>query len=586
MKYTLMKKYYLSLLILLLCIPFVTYAEIPWQRLDANLEKVRFFPKNGLVFCLGVNGCMLRSTDNGATWKQPFTTTFSRLRALDFANAAVGIAVGDSGVLIRTIDGGKKWYSVPSPTTTVLFSVQFANNTEGFAVGKNGTILKTLDGGQSWKLIPFPYSFSINTISMDSPQNGFIAGDSSRVLRTTDGGIHWQAQLIDNLPIGNTSFQDAIRSNGTLYLFGGNLTIQKTVMVTTNDGINFTLFKIPYVNDIAIVKDTIYTIDTPAGISKANITTLQFTPISMVDTAYSVSINAARKHSLCFVNDTTALAVGERKFIYRTINRTDTWNLLSYIYIGNEMYKSIKFLNDTIGYLCGALRHIFHTTDGGATWLPEQATSTPLYNVYDIAFSSPTHGIAVAESGENTILNTTDGGVTYTPNSKENSGFIMVGEYPKIRLWGDSLALIAGGNLLTITTNRGKTWSFRFFNKSIIDCRIIDSITFLLSGTTMIMTHDKGVIWDSTFFPFSDKFSKPSGCWAIDSKNLIVVGSSQNDTKRARIFRSSDGGKTWEIVDSSDIYTLTSVGFSNSNIGYAISKRLLQTKDGGLLGRH
>jgi photosystem II stability/assembly factor-like uncharacterized protein len=587
-----MKKNILFFL-LLICSSLLAQANSPWQCLDAELQKVRFFPQNGLVFILGNNGCLLRSTDSGTTWRQPFTGTLNNLRSLDFATPSIGVIVGISGVITRTTDGGKTWNLITSPTTNTLKSIQFVSAYVGFIVGNNGALLKTTDAGLSWQTMDFPYSFSINTISMDSPQTGIIAGESSNFFKTTDGGVHWQPQSIATLPIGNTIFQDYIRTNGKTYFWGNNLTTQKGVLISSNDGILFSASEIPFVNDIAIMNDSIYTINTSNGISKASLTNLEFSSVTMYDTNYLVTVGLARKNSLCFVSNTIALAVGERKFIYRTANTMESWDLIcivsGYSYndpVGPPAFLKVKFLDDSTGYLVGALRAIYHTTNGGATWLPQRSTSIPLYEMNDIAFTSPTHGLAVASNAKYSVVKTTNGGNTFFPNDTTNQGFMQVGDKPLLRFFGDSLGMISGSyisptkGVINLTYDGGKTWKKRIFDVGFTDGCWADDSTILLSGDRIMISRDRGITWDSITFPFSQQ---QLGCWAIDSKNLLVTGGYTNKpVYYGLIFRSADGGKTWKIVDSStDVYSYSAISFTNKNLGYTISRSLMQTKDGG-----
>ncbi len=593
-----MTKYILSLLLLIIshCYsPCFAQSNTPWQRLDTELQKARFFPINELVCIVGNTGCLLISADSGATWKQPFTGTLHHLRAIDFATPSVGVVVGYDGVISRTNDGGITWKIVPSPTKNILNSVQFVSESEGFAAGINSTLLKTEDAGLSWQTMDFQYSFSINMISMDSPKTGIIAGDGSNFLKTVDGGLHWQPQVIDNLPIGFTEFKDCIRVDGKTYFYGNNSFVEQSVLVTSDNGSLYSASLIPIANDIAVANDTIYTISTAGGISKSSLQFLQFTSVPLSDTTYPVVFPYANKNSLCFVSKTIALAVGDRKFIYRTQNIMDSWSLISYVsgYSYNDPILSspaiynVKFVNDSIGYLVGALRAIYHTTNGGATWLPQRTSSIALYDLNDISITSYPISLAVGSNSSNSVIKTIDGGRTFIPNDTIRQGYLPVGDRPKISFWKDSLGLITGSGgssakgIINLSNDSGKTWKVSIIKDvGITDSRWVDDSTILLSGDKVMISRDRGLSWDSTSFPFPQR---QLGCWAIDSKNLLVTGGYTNKpVYYGLIFRSADGGRTWKIVDSSiSRYSYHAISFSDEKIGYTINRSLMQTKDGG-----
>ena len=72
------------------------------------------------------------------------------LNSIFFINAYTGYAVGQEGTIIKTTDQGNSWKILKSGTTNYLYSVYFLNPDTGYAVGYGGTILKTTDGGNNW----------------------------------------------------------------------------------------------------------------------------------------------------------------------------------------------------------------------------------------------------------------------------------------------------------------------------------------------------------------------------------------------------------------------------------------------------
>ncbi|MBT0569743.1 hypothetical protein KIK84_05355 [Curvibacter sp. CHRR-16] len=72
---------------------------------------------------------------------------------LALAHAGQGIvAVGERGVIVRSEDQGKTWRQMPCPVSVSLTMVRFADAEHGVAVGHGGTVLTTQDGGRNWQV--------------------------------------------------------------------------------------------------------------------------------------------------------------------------------------------------------------------------------------------------------------------------------------------------------------------------------------------------------------------------------------------------------------------------------------------------
>jgi Uncharacterized protein related to plant photosystem II stability/assembly factor len=57
--------------------------------------------------------------------------------------------VGDNGTIVISTDNGLSWDNVTSPTSNYLVGIGFGYNTF-VAVGTNGNILRSTDNGSSW----------------------------------------------------------------------------------------------------------------------------------------------------------------------------------------------------------------------------------------------------------------------------------------------------------------------------------------------------------------------------------------------------------------------------------------------------
>lgn len=212
---------------------------------------------SGSTFVIvGYDGRILRSEDNGNSWKEIERPTNFSLTQASFVGEN-GWAVGHHGTVINTRDGGKTWTLQKSNTIKALLSVSFVDQNHGWACGDESTWLWTNNGGETWTAermevsqvglseetslaIPDIIYYGVQFIDQ---QNGWIVGEFGNIRHTADGGKTWDSQheaLLDQLVTkgGNKDvmtlgaffrvrFSDP--QNGILVGAGG-------AIATTNDG--------------------------------------------------------------------------------------------------------------------------------------------------------------------------------------------------------------------------------------------------------------------------------------------------------------------------------------------------------------
>lgn len=198
------------------------------QQVSGTSETLNdvFAVTENLVFAVGNNGTILKTTDGGVNWVQKNWGVTFRLDKLQFVNENVGYIFGfeDSlylGKLLMTLNGGETWSQITSlningegdisvvnadifyySNNFILFKsinrglsfqeinitnsiqkIQFITEMIGFASGYGG-LLKTIDGGFTWGII----SNSISSFYFLNQNIGFKAS-SDGLYKTIDGGI-------------------------------------------------------------------------------------------------------------------------------------------------------------------------------------------------------------------------------------------------------------------------------------------------------------------------------------------------------------------------------------------------------------
>ncbi|MCP4716720.1 MAG: hypothetical protein GY868_16485, partial [Deltaproteobacteria bacterium] len=176
------------------------------------------------------------------------------------------------------------------------------------------------------------------------------------------------------------------------------------------------------------------------------------------------------------------------------------------------------FLDARTGWVVGINGTILHTGDGGSTWVKQQ-TGTKRH-LFGIAFADRLNGWAVGEWS--TILHTADGGLTWTPQAEEAD---------------------------------------RLYN----NVCFVDRQTGWIVGErgTVLHTRDGGVTWEEQMpkdferHSFEDELLRPRptlfSVFFIDRQRGWFCGID------ATIGRTVDGGATWELLPTGIDFTLYTI---------------------------
>ncbi len=191
--------------------PFDPANSRSWEVPLADLYDVDI--EGNMAFAVGYWGVILRSTDQGQTWRVAPTPTQRNLHAVDFHGEKHGWAVGAQGVILRTTDGGESWslqvaevddeFEGRIAIEETLFGVVALSPDTAWAVGDLGVIIHTSDGGATWKRERVPEeNFNdtelpdriFNAIEFSTPESGWITGEFGTLLRSRDAGMTWQGE--------------------------------------------------------------------------------------------------------------------------------------------------------------------------------------------------------------------------------------------------------------------------------------------------------------------------------------------------------------------------------------------------------
>ncbi len=207
---------------------------------------------------------------------------------------------------------------------------------------------------------------------------------------------------------------------------------------------------------------------------------------------------------------------------------------------------SVSFPTDQIGFACGRKGAIFHTSDGGATWTPQQTGTKRTLSA--IKFIDPQVGWAVGDGG--TILHTKDGGKTWSQQKSPVDTFLMdVAFVNKQKGWA-----VTEKTTILYTDDGGNSWQVQFKDEDFV----LKSISFVDERTGWAVgefgfvyhTENGGARWTKQAGEF--KFSAETGemeggtylfhVLALDPKTVWVVGID------GHVAVTRDGGKSWQKV--------------------------------------
>lgn len=229
--------------------------SVQTSGIDTNLRGVTIFaPQDAkannspIVWASGSNGVVLRSTDEGKTWKSLHVSGGEKLdfRGIQAVTAdtayLMSIGDGENSRIYKTTDGGATWtlqYTGNHPTL-FLDALACLSPTHCFAISDpvdGKFLLLSTEDGAHWKELPsdhMPAAFpnegifaASNSALLLDPATGEIlfatGGPAARLFRSTDLGYTW---TVSETPITHANASSGIfsiyREGQTIVAVGGD----------------------------------------------------------------------------------------------------------------------------------------------------------------------------------------------------------------------------------------------------------------------------------------------------------------------------------------------------------------------------
>ncbi|MBN1758962.1 MAG: hypothetical protein JW863_11620 [Chitinispirillaceae bacterium] len=353
----------------------VNWQRIEWKSIAPDsliFGPLEQFQKVGgsTIFCKGKED-ILRSDDGGVTWKDVFFIGMHggmQLGGFYFHSADAGFAIGGYGagaMRFMTTDGGGTWSATNDTVGEVTGSILFpGNGDQGYIIGRRAEVYRITPMGENKVQLNTGYNLSsVPTVDFYDGNNGCIGGVKPIGLRTTaDGGKTWR--VVDS----STDYTGAIR-NGTDHV------ALRNGMVSTDGGVTWqqaldglggerTLYR-------TVKNDAVYF----TQINQGGLGSRLFVTKDWFATSTECQFPPAAGNFFFLSADTGWSA--SQQTLYLTCDGARTWTEVGAMdgVIGANCILFIDNIHGWVGGVSpanGKPTTILRTSDGGATWTPQE----------------------------------------------------------------------------------------------------------------------------------------------------------------------------------------------------------------------
>ena len=258
---------------------------------------------------------------------------------------------------------------------------------------------------------------------------------------------------------------------------------------------------------------------------------------------------------------------------------------------------SVHFVSPEVGWVAGGkTTHvggvIYHTKNGGKTWelqAGDAQSDEGGYSGLHFVDANTGYAVQLKTSGDYQLVKTSDG------QSWAPSGNVPEHRYEQFFTTPTTGFIADWRRNIIRTTDSGKTW------KPVKQCRIKTEIGGLTrdaecyfysvhfptattgyaigalpenAGNMLARTDDGGDTWDA-WVVLPGETAYEGSLWFLDAENGVFR------SKVGKMFRTSDGGKTWNGVSGTAEYK-SAIRFADSEVGWMIYyRKMTYTTNGG-----
>lgn len=476
-----------------------------------------------------------------------------------FIDAQTGWAFGDKGEIFKTTDAGTNWTQQVSGPDAWVSALRFVDASVGQAVADNGTLLYTRDGGATWRAGNAATTSNAGQKFLYQDALTVVLGNAAGDIRvTTNGGQDWR---VARLQMADAEGLQVARDKTFWYQRDGQVFKSADLGVTESRALDLrpaagaAEFRLALQDDLGVVVlSQVKAVQDGRDIVKPEVRRSRDGGASwqvLAATGLPAELPAGWTATGLY-SQGGALLLKSNADLYHSGDGGDTW---------------VRVDPATYSGSIGALGRL-----GGKAWFSyKMSKSDPLEPRIDL----PTLDLSL------------DDGLTWTRIKHPRPGFFI--DIQSGQLAGTQtlvLNAVYGSSAVTSYLSRdlGKTWTamagaeargrgLRFYDVWAFDARRALGLT--LDGQRTLTT-DGGITWQVLESGLS--WFEPRMQFVSDKVGWMWRGS---------LYRSADGGLTWNAIPAADSNAPGSVidwWFLDENRGWVIDRasgHLRQTADGG-----
>jgi photosystem II stability/assembly factor-like uncharacterized protein len=150
-----------------------------------------YFTDDDNGWIAGSEGTILKFNPELMNWERIFSGTSQHLNSIGFFNNLNGITAGEDGTLLFSSDGGNTWLPDFLDISGNLNEIFILNSTTAYIAGDDGILLKTTNRGSDWSRVYLPGFNNLRSVHFITPDRGYVGSDSALLFYTPDGGDNW-----------------------------------------------------------------------------------------------------------------------------------------------------------------------------------------------------------------------------------------------------------------------------------------------------------------------------------------------------------------------------------------------------------
>jgi photosystem II stability/assembly factor-like uncharacterized protein len=455
----------------------------------------------------------------------------------------------DTNTLDKVNNGTGVWTELnPKVPRVNYIGLYFVNKDTGWACGGSGAIIKTTDGGDNWTISETPVTNLLFKLHSFNGQVVIAVGYDGIILRSGDGGETFE-QVISGVGSGTQLWGVQILNDTLGWICGMNQTLLKTtdaglMWQPIDPGLNQHYWALNFLNEQygLVACETGKVLKTTDGgenwvIIQAGDSRSLYT-IDVIDTQHIVAAGV------------------EGKNIYSSDGGTN-WT------INQDMLENVNwvdFINSDTGYCVQDIFNLRKTTNRGESWfIPTDPYAKSEWHIQ--IFEEGTGYACGEEIGGSYALN-----FLKSIDGLDNwSRLFLNDNFYDVYFITETTGFALSGALYK-TIDAGISWTRVENGPGGYDIFFLDTLTGFIAGTQK--TIDGGETWYATNGGGTKVFFINNDIgWSIGGRN---------------IYKTTNTGEEWILQFTHITDSFTSIFFVDSLNGWATSRYIHQTTDGGI----